>query len=230
MSIDKKCFLVNIEKYRFKHEKVWSEIYISDEYFIPHKSIIRKYDIQNKDYYNQEKSEWVRFDKVKLKDRVLKDEIIYACSKEDLEFKISNRIRKDIDESFELLKKEIKKQFEVEVIKENYNISKTSDSSKVLENVKVENILKIFIEKYGNCYAKSFVNSEKDYFFEAEELNYIIVEGDSIFDLTKKVNKHIEKKWKPLGGVQIAGAGGDSSDGPGWSHYYFAQSLINTDV
>ena len=37
----------------------------------------------------------------------------------------------------------------------------------------------------------------------------------------------IEKEWTTLGGVQIAGAGGDSSDGPSWSKFYYIQSLVN---
>ena len=66
-------------------------------------------------------------------------------------------------------------------------------------------------------------SSVEDYKIEAEDLLYIIVEGQSVLDLTKKVNKHISKGWKTVGGVQL---GEDSTrGGPNNKKFYFLQSL-----
>ena len=67
--------------------------------------------------------------------------------------------------------------------------------------------------------------SIEDYEVKVEDLLYIVVEGRSPLDLTRKVNSHIDKGWKTLGGVQIGGAGGASNNGGSWSEFYFVQSL-----
>ena len=78
---------------------------------------------------------------------------------------------------------------------------------------------------------------ESDYVINVLQLKYLVLSGSlevKRYDkeknlLMENVNKHLEKGWKPLGGVQIAGAGGDSSEGTGWSEWCGAQSLICCD-
>ena len=82
-----------------------------------------------------------------------------------------------------------------------------------------EEILEV-IEVRAKQFPKSSV---EDYKIEAEDLLYIIVEGQSVLDLTKKVNKHLCYGWKTVGGVQL---GEDSTrGGPNNKKFYFLQSL-----
>ena len=82
-----------------------------------------------------------------------------------------------------------------------------------------EEILEV-IEARAKQFPKSNV---EDYRIEAEDLLYIIVEGQSVLDLMKKVNKHIDKGWRTVGGVQL---GEDSTRGePNNKKFYFLQSL-----
>lgn len=82
-----------------------------------------------------------------------------------------------------------------------------------------EKVLEIIKEK-----AKQFPKSKvEDYKIEYEDLLYLIVEGQSVLDLTKKVHKHMCKGWKTVGGVQL---GEDSTrGGPNNKKFYFLQSL-----
>jgi len=86
------------------------------------------------------------------------------------------------------------------------------------------------IKEEENCESNSRKKyCESDYNVQVEKLNYIVLEEKSAFELTKKVNKHLEKGWEALGGIQIAGAGGDSSECSSWSKWRFVQSLVCCD-
>ena len=116
------------------------------------------------------------------------------------------------------------------VYQENLFYADTIEEVKKEVNQKIE--ADKFVEEHpGKIY------SDDDYEFDILQLKYIVLTGQfkyissslETIELVEKVNKHLEKGWKPLGGIQIAGAGGDSSDYSEWSEWRAAQSLICCD-
>jgi ribosomal protein S21 len=70
-------------------------------------------------------------------------------------------------------------------------------------------------------------NSIDNYDIEIEELNYIVLENDSLADFTKLVNEHLKFGWKVLGGMQLSIASGGESP-YNWSNKNYLQSLTNS--
>ena len=52
-------------------------------------------------------------------------------------------------------------------------------------------------------------------------MKYLILRDGDMKDLTKKVNKHISKGWRPLGGVSVCG---------GYGHAHFHQAMIKEET
>jgi len=106
---------------------------------------------------------------------------------------------------------------------------------KSLEAIKlaVDELISAEKEKSFNCFlhkwkkgrskedlVKIYNEGTLDYDIEIQELNYIVLEHSSIFELTKIINEHFKFGWKFHGGVQT-----DSSDR--FSERYYLQSLLN---
>ena len=103
-------------------------------------------------------------------------------------------------------------------------MDKYSSEKKLVQDLSVDKTIQELKNK-GLIYSgilPSPKSKVEDYKIEYEDLLYLIVEGQSVLDLTKKVHKHICKGWKTVGGVQL---GEDSTrGGPNNKKFYFLQS------
>lgn len=98
-------------------------------------------------------------------------------------------------------------------------------------NLDIEISLTDFLNKWGKGRKKEdllkiYVNSIENYNIEITELNYIVLENNSISEFIKIVNCHLNHGWKVLGGMQVSRAGGGESP-HSWADNYYLQSLTN---
>ena len=119
----------------------------------------------------------------------------------------------------------VNKQFygeSVEDVKKEVNDLVNSDNEKTFTS---------FLRKWESGRKKEdlitiYDNSTKNYDVEIKELNYIVLENNTLLGFTKTVNEHLKFGWKVLGGMQLSTAGGGESV-HSWSEKHYLQSLTN---